>query len=125
MVKEIKKLIKIILKGKYDIDSFCYNEFFEVVLSTEGETRRLNFGDRIVYTKFYEEELANKINFPYFNLLGEKIANTTLIQDTDSQLLKKIESDTGNFYSADDLKHYIIIAVNYVMDIVTFDDVKD
>ncbi len=125
MLKEIKKLIKIILKGKYDIDSFCCNEFFEVVLSSEEETRRLNFGDRIVYTKFYEEELANKINFPYFNLLGKKIANTTLIQDTDSQLLKKIESDTGNFYSADDLKHYIIIAVNYVMDIVTFDDVKD
>ncbi|MCQ2579857.1 MAG: hypothetical protein MJ159_04085 [Treponemataceae bacterium] len=118
-------MIKIILKGKYDIDSFYYNDFLKVIISKEKESKQLNFGARIVYTKFYEEELANKKNFLYYDVLGEKLEDTTLIQDTESQLLKKIESETGDFYLADELKHYIIVALNYIMEIVTYDDIID
>ena len=117
-------MIRIILQGKYDIDSFYYNDTLEVKISNKDETRLLNFGSRIVYTKFYEEELVNEANFLYYNLLKETIKNTTLIQDSDSQLLKKIENDTGNFYSKDKLKHYVLIAENHIMEVVSFDDVK-
>ena len=63
--------------------------------------------DGVACSLFYEEELVNEVSFLYYNLLKETIKNTTLIQDSDSQLLKKIENDTGNFYSKDKLKHYV------------------
>lgn len=117
-------MIKTLIKGKYDIKDFSFCETFEVILSLENETKKLNFGDRIVYTKFYEEELANGENFEYFDLLDVDLRETTLIQDTDSQLLKKMGKDSGGFYSANELKHYVIIALNHIMEIVTFDEVK-
>lgn len=117
-------MIRIILQGKYDIDSFYYNDTLEIKISNKEETRLLNFGNRIVYTKFYEEELVNEANFLYYSLLKKTIKNTTLIQDSDSILLKKIENDTGNFYSKDELKHYVLIAENHIMEVVSFDDVK-
>lgn len=118
-------MIKTIIKGKYDIQSFSFKECFEVILSLNTETKKLNFGDRIVYTKFYEEELSNRENFIYFDLIGENLRETTLIQDMDSLLLKKIEKDSCGFYSVDVLKHYVIIALNYIMEVVTFDEVKN
>ena len=99
-------MIRIILQGKYDIDSFYYNDTLEIKISNKEETRLLNFGNRIVYTKFYEEELVNEASFLYYSLL------------------KKIENDTGNFYSKDELKHYVLIAENHIMEVVSFDDVK-
>ncbi len=118
-------MIKTLIKGKYDIEDFSFKEKLEVTLSLNNETKKLNFGDRIVYTKFYEEELANSKNFAYFDLMGKDLSETTLIQDTDSQLLRKIEKDSGDFYSADELKHYMIIALNHIMEIVTFDEVEN
>lgn len=117
-------MFKIMLKGKYDIQSFYLKDSFEVLLSSVQETKRLNFGDRVVYTKFYEEEITNRIKFPYYNLLGEDIRTTTLLQETDSQLIRQIESDTGSFYSSEELKHYVIIAENYIMEIVSYDEVQ-
>lgn len=118
-------MIKTLIKGKYDIQDFYFKENFEVILSLNNEIKKLNFGDRIVYTKFYEEELANSKNFAYFDLIGEDLRETTLIQDIDSQLLIKLEKDSGGFYSVDELKHYVIIALNHIMEIVTFDEVKE
>ena len=66
-------MVKIFLKGKYDIQSFYLKDSFEVILSSEQGTKRLNFGDRVVYTKFYEEEITDRIKFPYYDLLGEKV----------------------------------------------------
>ena len=117
-------MVKILLKGKYDIQSFYLKDSFEVFLDSPQGIKRLNFGDRIVYTKFYEEEVTNRIKFPYYNLLGENRRTTTLLQETDSQLIKQIESDTGSFYSAEELKHYVIIAENYIMEIVSYDEVQ-
>ena len=45
--------------------------------------------DGVACSLFYEEELVNEVSFLYYNLLKETIKNTTLIQDSDSQLLKK------------------------------------
>ena len=59
-------MVKILLEGKYDIQSFYLKDSFEVSLFSEQENKRLNFGDRIVYIKFHEEEITNKIKFPYF-----------------------------------------------------------
>lgn len=117
-------MVRIILQGKYDIDSFNYNDSFEVKISNKEEIRLLNFGNRIIYTKFYEEELVNESTFLYYGLLKKEIKNITLIQDSDSYLLKEIEDDTGGFYSKEELKHYILIANNHIMEIVSFDDVK-
>lgn len=116
-------MIKVLLEGKYDLDSFSYYENFIVTISNVTSTKILNFGDRIVYTKFNEEELDNPINWPYYNLLGKAIGRITLIHDTDSKLLKKIEDDTGGFYSLNELKHYILILQNYGMEVITFDEV--
>ena len=116
-------MVRIILQGKYDIDSFYYNDTLEVKISNKEETRLLNFGNRIVYTKFYEEELVNEENFFFFYLLKKTIKNITLIQDMNSHLLKKIEDDTGSFYFKDELKHYVLIAENHIIEIVSFDDV--
>ena len=120
----VTNMFKILLKEKYDIQSFYLKDSFEVLLSSPQGIKRLNFGDRIVYTKFYEEEVTNRIKFPYYNLLGENIRTTTLLQEIDSQLIKQIESDTGSFYSAEELKHYVIIAENYIMEIVSYDEVQ-
>ncbi len=117
-------MIKTILQDKYDVVSFSFDEEFIVTLVSDTSTKKLSFGDRIVYFKFLEEELANPTNFPYYNLLGKSLRTTTLIQNTDSELLERVESDTGDFYSADELKHYIIIAQNHIMEIVSFDEVK-
>ena len=46
------------------------------------------------------------------------------IYDVFLEALKKIENDTGNFYSKDKLKHYVLIAENHIMEVVSFDDVK-
>lgn len=100
-------MIKTILQDKYDVDSFSFCKEFIVTLVSDTSTKKLSFGDRIVYFKFHEEELANPTNFPYYNLLG------------------RIESDTRDFYSANELKHYIIIAQNHIMEIVSFDKVQE
>lgn len=118
-------MLKTIIYGKYDVQSFSYDDSLKIVLTSDHMKKILNFGDRIVYTKFYEEELANKNNFIYYELLKEKLCNITMILDTESQLIKKIENDTGFFYSSKELKHYIIIAENYIMEIVTFNDVEE
>ena len=118
-------MIKTILQHKYDIESFSFDRDFIVTLSSASSSKRLSFGDRVVYTRFYEEELANKNNFSYYNLLGKATGATTLIQDIDSELLKKIEEQSGGIYSAEELKHYIIIAENHVMDIVSFDEAQE
>lgn len=117
-------MIKTILQDKYDVDSFSFGEEFIVTLVSDTSAKKLSFGDRIVYFKFHEEELVNPTNFPYYNLLGKSLRTTTLIQNTESELLKKIESDTGGFYSADELKNYILITQNHIMEIVSFDEVK-
>lgn len=118
-------MLKTIIYGKYDVQSFSYDDSLKIVLTSDHMKKILNFGDRIVYTKFYEEELANKNNFIYYELLKEKLCNITMILDTESQLIKKIENDTGFFYSSKELKHYIIIVENYIMEIVTFNDVEE
>ena len=117
-------MVKIFLKGKYDIQSFYLKDSFEVILSSEQGAKRLNFGDRVVYTKFYEEEITDRIKFPYYDLLGEKVRTTTLLQETNSQLIKQIEVDTGSFYSAEELNHYVIIAENHIMEVVSYDEVQ-
>ena len=117
-------MVKILLKGKYDIQSFYLKDSFEVILSSEQGTKRLNFGDRVVYTKFYEEEITDRIKFPYYDLLGEKVRTTTLLQETDSHLTRQIESETGGFYSSEELKHYVIIAENHIMEVVSYDEVQ-
>ena len=118
-------MIKTILQDKYDVDSFSFCKEFIVTLVSDTSTKKLSFGDRIVYFKFHEKELANPTNFPYYNLLGKSLRTTTLIQNFDSELLERIESDTRDFYSANELKHYIIIAQNHIMEIVSFDKVQE
>lgn len=120
----MSQMIKTILQGKYDIDSFSFGKEFIITLVSDASTKKLSFGDRIVHFTFYEEELANPAYFPYYNVLGKSLRITTLIQNTESELLEKIESDTGGFYSADELKHYILIAQNHIAEIVSFDEAQ-
>ena len=82
-------MIKTILQDKYDVDSFSFCKEFIVTLVSDTSTKKLSFGDRIVYFKFHEKELANPTNFPYYNLLGKSLRTTTLIQNFDSELLER------------------------------------
>lgn len=117
--------MNIILNDKYDIESFHFTNNFIVTLSSSLGIKRLNFGDRIAFIKFYEEEIPDINISSYLDFLGNKIKTSTLIQIEDSSLLKKIEEDTGGFYSTNNLNHYIILAENYVMEIVSFDEVRE
>lgn len=113
-----------ILHNKYDVQSFCFEDSFVVTLTSSHSNIKLNFGDRIVFMKFYEEELFDSDISYYLDSLGNSIKQTTLVQVEDSRLLKKIEKTTGGFYSESQLNHYILIAENHIMEIVSFDKVK-
>ena len=59
-------MIKTILEGKYDIDSFSYNEYFEVKISTEKKNRLLNFGDTIVVYVIISDFIFDNIFLIFF-----------------------------------------------------------
>lgn len=117
--------VKYILEEKYDLSSFNYENDFIVNLSVVDKVVHLNFGDRIVKFKFYEEELVDfdESIKNYLMAIRKEISNTTLIEIMESPLLKKLSSDTNDFYSESELKHYILFTMNYVMEIITFDEI--
>lgn len=114
-----------LIDKKYEIESFEFNNNFYVILNYQDNIIKLNFGDRIVRLKFYEEELSDYDNQikSYLFELGKDISNTTLIEIKDSPLLKSLEESTNDFYSESNLKHYLIVSMNYIMEIITYDDV--
>ena len=72
--------MNIILNDKYDIESFHFTNNFIVTLSSSLGIKRLNFGDRIAFIKFYEEEIPDINISSYLDFLGNKIKTSTLIQ---------------------------------------------
>lgn len=117
--------IKNLLDGKYDIYSFSYTNDFIVVLKSNEKVLNLNFGDRIVKLNFYEEELPefNDLLNSYKSELRNEIGNISLIEIIDSPALNKLSNDTNDFYSESELNHYCIIAMNHIMEVITFDEV--
>lgn len=111
-------------KGKYDIERVVEDkELIIDFVNVKLDRFSVSFGDRVIsHYKQVEEADFNRIDAIMTHLKTKDLGLDTIYFVPNSTLLKKIETQSHEFYKAEDLIHYLIVSSNYLMDIVTFNE---
>lgn len=111
-------------KGKYDIDRVVEDEELIIdFVNVNLERFSVSFGDRVIaHYKQVEEADFKRVDVIMTHLKTKELGLDTIYFVTNSPLLQKIEKQSYEFYRAWDLKHYLIVSSNYLMDIITYDE---